>query len=174
MEEHEEIVPKLSVKIDEKVNKKEHRNLTKIVEKLEENFQHLLDQVNNIKIPSPVKVPDDSNKYNALERMLVAMEEKLDRVKEELNKKMNGVNKIMEMIKEDVDKNLEEQELQVMKAMSKGNVCEMRIDALEKQSNNNNVKGSLNTMEVEFKEAMEAIKNLEKIINDMKEGNFIL
>jgi len=170
VEEHEDILSRVIKDVDGKINKKNHNDLAKDVEKLEENFKQLLDQVNNIKIPAPVQASDDSSKYKALERMLITVEEKLDLSKEELNKKMSGVSKVMDMIKEDVDRTLEEQEKQLLKAMSKANICELRIDVLEKQVKNKNLIKAGNVAELDFKEAMKALKDLEEKMNAIKDG----
>lgn len=170
VEEHEDILSRVIKDVDGKINKKNHNGLAKDVEKLEENFKQLLDQVNNIKIPAPVQASDDSSKYKALERMLITVEEKLDLSKEELNKKMSGVSKVMDMIKEDVDRTLEEQEKQLLKAMSKANICELRIDVLEKQVKNKNLIKAGNVTELDFKEAMKALKDLEEKMNAIKDG----
>ena len=122
VDEHEEALNRAIRELDGKANKKNHNDLVRDVEKLEENFKHLLDQVNNIKMPSPVEVPDDTAKYQALERMLVAVEEKFDRAKDSLNKRVTDTNKLMEMIKEDVDKTIEEQDKQLTKVMSRANI----------------------------------------------------
>jgi len=170
VEEHEDILSRVIKDVDGKINKKNHNDLAKDVEKLEENFKQLLDQVNNIKIPAPVQASDDSSKYKALERMLITVEEKLDLSKEELNKKMSGVSKVMDMIKEDVDRTLEEQEKQLLKAVSKANICELRIDVLEKQVKNKNLIKAGNVAELDFKEAMKVLKDLEEKMNAIKDG----
>lgn len=155
---------------DGKVNKNVFNDLAKDVERQEQTLKNLLDQVNGINIPAPMQVVDDGNKYQELERMLVALEEKLERTREALSTRMNDINKFMDMIKEDLDKTLEEQDKQLMKTLSKTNICEIRIDALEKLVKDSHPNSLPNLADMDFKEAMKALKDLEAKINSIKDG----
>lgn len=120
--DHEDLLNRISRAIEAKANKKDHKDLANQVETIQEKLKMLLDQVNSIKIPAPMMMADDSNKYQELERILVALEDKMDRTVESLSQRMNDINKFMDMIKEDVDKSLEEQEKQLLKALGKTNI----------------------------------------------------
>lgn len=168
--EHDDILTKLVKEIHLKVNKKDHNNVAKDVERLDECFRQLLDQVNNIKIPDQVVASDDSGKYRALERMVVAMDEKVEQTKEDFNKRLNEMNKLIEIIKEEVDTSIEEQEKQLMKTISRTNVCEFRIGVLEKEIKGIDHKPSGTVGDLDMKEAMKALKALETKINQTKDG----
>lgn len=145
--------------------------LAKDVERLDENFRQLLDQVNSIKVPDPVVSTDDSGKYMALERMVVAMDEKVEQAKEDFNKRLGEMGKVVEIVKEEVDSAIEEQEKQLMKTISRTNVCEFRIGVLEKEIKGIDTKPMGIVADLDVKEAMKALKGLENKINQIKDGN---
>ena len=156
------------------MNKKDFSDLSKEVERIDQTLKQLLDQVNGIKLPAPVQMSDNSGKVQELERMLVALEEKLERTREALGKRMNDINNFMDMIKDDVDKTLAEQEKHLMKAISKTNIWEIRIDALEKAIKNTDLGHAPSMVDLDFKEAMRSIKDLEIKVNEIKDGNIMV
>lgn len=172
-----EDLERLMRSVDSKANKADLKQLEKEIKKLEDKFQMLCDQVNNIHIPEAVNLPDDSLKYRELERTLVALSEKLERTNDSLNQRLNEVNKFMDMIKEDVDKSLEEYDKQILKVINKTNIWEFRIDAVEKQLKDMPTPMA-KTLTATFsdndnKELTKALKELEAKIKVMKEGKKI-
>ena len=125
-------------------------------------------------MPAPVEVADDSAKYQALEHMLIAVQEKLDSTKDALNKRVSDTNKLIEMIKDDFVKTFEEHDKQLMKNISRTNVCEIRIDALEKQMKDYHYVPPPNLGDLDSKEALRALRDLEAKMNAIKEGNLSL
>lgn len=170
--EHDEMLAKLLKDIQTKASSKDQNDLSKDVERLEESFKQLLDQVNSIKVPDPVVASDDSARYQALERMLVSLEEKMEQSKEDLNKRMKEANKLTEIIKEEVDATIEEQEKQLVKTISKANLCEIRIGVLENEVKGHHSKPIGTIADGDFKEAVKAIKALEKKLEAHKTGKW--
>ena len=160
--------------LESKSNKTDLSKVEKDLNKLEEKFIMLWDQVNNIKIPEASNNQDDSKKYMELERTLVALSEKLDRTNDALNQRMNDINKFMDMIKEDVDKTLEEYDKQILKVINKTNICEFRIETLEKQLKDMPApinRGLTSTFsDFDGKEVAKALKELEAKFKTIKEG----
>ena len=171
--EHDDEINTVIRACESKINKMDFLTLDKKVKELDVNVEQLRFYVNNLKIPKPVeKTDDDSAKYQELERMLLGLEGKLDRTQETLNQRMNDINKFMDMIKEDVDKTMEEQEKQVVKSMSRCNVCEVRIDALEKKMKESTPArsgGSISIADLEGKEAFKMVRQLEGKVGKLKE-----
>jgi hypothetical protein len=160
---------------DGKVETHVFNELIKDVEVIDETLKNLSLHVGGIHIPEVVQqeVADDSSKYQEFERMLVTMEEQFEKTRESLSQRINDINKFMDMIKEDLDKNLEEQGKQLMKNLSKCNICELRIDALEKRPKEFHPVASINApkeVDTEHKDAIRAIRDLEAKINAIKAG----
>lgn len=152
-----------------KANKQEFQILDSKFKDLDVSVEQLRDYINNLKIPKSVDNTGDEAKYKELERMLVGLEGKLDRTQEALNDRMNDINKFMDLIKEDVDKTLEENEKQVLKTMSRCGICEVRIDALEKQFKDYTPRLSTTMPDFEGKEALRAVRDLELKLKTLKE-----
>lgn len=101
--------------------------------------------------------------------MLLALESKLDRTQDSLMERMNDINKFMDLIKIDLDKELEEQEKQLLKTISKCNVCEARIDSIEKQLKDYSPKSGNMITDLDGREALKGLKQLEILVNKLKE-----
>lgn len=168
--EHDDILAKLLKDTHAKASSKDHNDLVKDVDRLDAHFKQLLDQVNSIKVPDPVVASDDSARYQALERMLVSHQRKMEQSEEDLNKRMKDANKLTELIKEEVDAIIEEQEKQLVKTISKANLCEVRIGALENQIKDYHAKPAVTVADGDFKEAIKAVKALENKVEAHKHG----
>lgn len=169
--EHDDLLNRVVKSCEGKVNKKDHNEVAKDVKRIDETLKQLFDHVNTLPTSAPVMTNEDgTKKHQELERIIVALEEKLDRTREALSQRMNDINKFMDMIKEDLDKTLEDQNKQLMKTLSKVNVCEIRINKLEKllKDTSPTVNGP-SLLELDFKEAIRAIKDLENRLNEIKE-----
>jgi len=166
--EHDDILAKLLKDTHAKASSKDHNDLAKDVDRLDAHFKQLLDQVNSIKVPDPVVASDDSARYQALERMLVSHQRKMEQSEEDLNKRMKDANKLTELIKEEVDAIIEEQEKQLVKTISKANLCEVRIGALENQLKDYHAKPAITGGDGDFKEAIKAVKALENKVEAHK------
>jgi archaellum component FlaC len=107
--------------VDEKASKAVVDNLVKDHDELHETVKQLIEHVNKIKAPKPVDNTNYDDKFTELERMLLALETKFDRIQDSVNQRMNDINKFMDLIKDDVDRSLEEHEQQVLKVVRKVN-----------------------------------------------------
>lgn len=169
-------IERLTRGFDTKASKSDLIQVDKDVKRLDEKLNQLCDQVNSIQIPTYTGGSDDSMKYQELERTLVLLSEKLNQTQESLSQRMSEINKFMDMIKEDIDKSMEEQERQMLKLLGKTNLCEARLDALEKQSKDTGPikiisQNSVTSVDQDGKDALRGLKDLEARFKAFKDGN---
>jgi len=171
MNEHDEMLARVIRSWEGKVNKKDHNIIAKDVERIDKTLKQLLEQVNGISIPASPIINDDGKKYQELERIIVSLEDKVDRSRESISKRVTEVNKLINVNREEVDEKIKEQDKQCMKVMSRINRCEVRLSTIEKMLKNTSpTTMGPSLLDLDFKEAIQMIKDLEAKLDLVKNG----
>ena len=101
----------------------------------------------------------------------MSLEDKVDKSRESISKRVTEVNKLINVNREEVDENIKEQDKQCMKVMSRINRCEVRLSTIEKMLKNTSpTTMGPSLLDLDFKEAIQMIKDLEAKLDLVKNG----